>query len=203
MWGGTAHAAGRRGCAAAIRAVRQMPASAATPAPSARSPLAPRRPRLEGISGLMARTSRAYLLSHALDRARERYGLELTTEQLDRLAERIRTHRTVIRTREGAGRTHHVIAHDGLQLLAVYDAAQGRIRTFLPNSRAAYVMTAGEFEIRSLVPRRPSGEWFELRCTCCGWMAPLGSLRLRDEEMTGHRRACPRPLRHGPHSPHP
>src|SRR5437867_8544776 len=114
MWGGTAHAAGRRGCACRHRPDSSDCRGAATPAPSARSPLAPRRPRLEGISGLMARTSRAYLLSHALDRARERYGLELTTEQLDRLAERIRTHRTVIRAREGAGRTHHVIGHAGL-----------------------------------------------------------------------------------------
>lgn len=66
---------------------------------------------------------------HAILRARERYGIELTREDLAALAEQCRNKRTILV--DHGCRSIHLVEHAGTAMKAVFGPAQGRIFTFL------------------------------------------------------------------------
>ncbi|MBF0094902.1 MAG: hypothetical protein HQL34_10210 [Alphaproteobacteria bacterium] len=68
---------------------------------------------------------------HAIVRARERYGLHLDPGDLDRIADDIRTGRTVLMRRHEHGEVHLAMVED-TAVIAVYNPDFRGISTFLP-----------------------------------------------------------------------
>lgn len=71
---------------------------------------------------------------HAIARARERYGIELTISDLRQIVAKIRTGLSVVTRRRECSEVHLVL-HDGTALLVVYRPADRCIATILPPGR--------------------------------------------------------------------
>lgn len=71
---------------------------------------------------------------HAIARARERYDVDLTEEDMGKLEDDIREGRTLFLGRETKKpwKERHVVRHNATHMLAGYDRATDAIFTFLP-----------------------------------------------------------------------
>lgn len=71
---------------------------------------------------------------HAIDRARERYGLTLTADDLGQIGADIRAKKSMIVARQDNGREIHVVRTGPHQQLArvLWAPADGVVVTFLP-----------------------------------------------------------------------
>lgn len=69
---------------------------------------------------------------HAIERARERYGLELCDEDLRVIAARIGDGRSVHLGTSGNGGERHALAYGGKTVVVVWLPAVEAIATFLP-----------------------------------------------------------------------
>jgi len=72
---------------------------------------------------------------HAILRARERYGIELTISDLLQIGAKIRTGLSVLTRRRGCSEVH-LVMHGGTALLAVYKPDERVIATVLPPGRS-------------------------------------------------------------------
>lgn len=78
-------------------------------------------------------------LKHAVRRAKERYGLYLTKHDYLNLVSQVRQGKATCVGRDSLRVTVWVVAHIGVEMLAVYDSVRGRIATFLPmRSKSQY-----------------------------------------------------------------
>jgi hypothetical protein len=80
--------------------------------------------------------------THAIERARERYGLTLDRWDLLAIASIIRAGKTVLTRRQRDGREVHALEYRGVAVVALYDLRDRCVTTFLPmreviSSRAA------------------------------------------------------------------
>lgn len=75
------------------------------------------------------------VLEHALERARERYGIELTSVEYLALCTRLAAREGLLVADQGEGREVWCIPFNGRWLVAVFDQRPARIVTFLPPSR--------------------------------------------------------------------
>lgn len=71
---------------------------------------------------------------HAIRRARERYGLELSIADIESLAKIIRTQTTKKVKALSNSRTVHELTYQGITVLVIYDKKRHTLVTFLPRS---------------------------------------------------------------------
>lgn len=69
---------------------------------------------------------------HAMQRAKERYGIVLTGAVRDEIVASIRGNRSTVAWRTSNRSVVHDVAYDGRTVRVVYDKARGEIVTFLP-----------------------------------------------------------------------
>ncbi len=74
---------------------------------------------------------------HAMRRAFERDGVELTGDDYDSLCEQIREHRATFIFRESSSRTHFEVTHEEQLMVCVYHGGTQQIATFLPLEETA------------------------------------------------------------------
>ena len=79
---------------------------------------------------------------HAITRARQRYGLELTQADLDRIRADIAAGRSILTRRDHHRGEVHIVMVNGVGLLAVVDCDNSFVRTVLPPGR--YRPASGE-----------------------------------------------------------
>lgn len=73
--------------------------------------------------------------AHAIERAWERYGVDLAANDLARLEIDCRDGRSVLIGKDACGSERHIVRHRGVAMVAVYWPDRGNIATFLPPGR--------------------------------------------------------------------
>ena len=84
------------------------------------------------IRNLNRRVRRSRQKIHAKNRAKERFDIELTSEQYDSLVEQIRDGRAHLVKQLSNTRAIFNLLHEGKDLFAIYHRHTARIATFLP-----------------------------------------------------------------------
>lgn len=69
---------------------------------------------------------------HAIQRARERYGVFLCIDDLKQIANKIRTGKSKFIARKTTRITEHEIEYDGYTFLVAYDKSRNSVCSFLP-----------------------------------------------------------------------
>lgn len=72
---------------------------------------------------------------HAVTRARERFGLNLTADDLRQITAKIRCGLSLLQARTSNGCERHAVRHLGTYLPVVFDPKTRRVVTVLPNFR--------------------------------------------------------------------
>lgn len=77
-------------------------------------------------------------MSHAIERAKERYGVTLTWRDLCAMAKKIADGDALLQMTQPDGKQHYLVSYDGRAFRAVYSVTQA-IVTFLPAQGRTFV----------------------------------------------------------------
>ena len=72
---------------------------------------------------------------HAIKRAKQRYGVDITVLDLKKIANKIRKGKSIFVERSTLRIVKHLVNHKGIDMLVAYDKNRNSVCSFLPKSR--------------------------------------------------------------------